>query len=248
MNKLQKGLAYLTLASAALITGCSDNGPSKREEALLKVRAHEAAVHPSNLLALARNTQIPTDSLIAYDDRFIWGLKRDEAVGYDYGMKRAFKKGLTPSIANQYNKRFTLRDALIFHEVGIDPAVANKYASWSGEIIDVPLLIEKDISFEDASRYNSRRFKPKDIVSLNDAGISGGLANEYPRGLSCWDIIKLHSNGISSDEIKSYAQLNKRFDSNIGVEDVIKFKRMGLSYGEIEERVKDAIIDDMITN
>ena len=61
-------------------------------------------------------------------------------------------------------------------------------------------------------------------------------------------MVALHEKGITPATVNRYAQLNKLYQARIDPYDVIAFEKMKIPFDELEQRVRNAMIDERITH
>jgi hypothetical protein len=246
---IKHGLTYLTLGVATLLGSSCGNDIN---EALLKERAGQVDVDARTLRAVVSNSSISADSLVGYDGRFLKEVEKKSKDSLTWPLTNsltwAYNSGLFPSIANQYDKRFSLDDVKMFHRCDIGSEVANQYAVWGGEVREIPTLVENGIAAEEALRYDTDRFSLTSVSDLHRSNIGGNLAGEYHQEFTGDDILILHKEGILPSEANPYAELNSEFGTRISVEDVVTFKHRGISYETIADRAEKTMLDKIIIN
>lgn len=232
------------LGILASLAGCGINPADKTE---LQAKANSVGVGKNYLTDVAVNSSVPADSLAQYNPRFFDKKRTDNIMGFDVFLKTAYERGITPSVANAYDERFSFNDIWNFQEMGIKAETANPYAVL-GKPEDVIGLIRNRVPVEEALKYDRNRFSLTDILHLYSAKISGDVANAYARAFSSPEIMAFNQVGISSNDVNRYISLNERFGVKIDSRDIIYFRVMGVSYETIAKIAHESMLEEMISN
>ena len=246
MQTLRKKATGPVLGLGILVASLAGCGGNDIDKVKLKERAKQAKVYTSYLVSIAVNSEVPEDSLVQYDDRFFDVKRAENNFGFDLLFGKAYNRGIIPSVANAYNKRFDLGDVWMLHDENIKPEIVNPYANFLGTTEEITTLIKNKVSAEEALKYNGNRFYLMDILNLHASKITGDLANAYDLEFSSEEILTLNNTGISPEEANKYAKLNSDYGANISIDDIIKFEKEKIPYETIEDIAKKAVLEKRI--
>ncbi|HLD12775.1 MAG TPA: hypothetical protein VJB87_04235 [Candidatus Nanoarchaeia archaeon] len=178
--------------------------------------------------------------------------------------------GITPVVANSYDRK--IRNGYGWHSKGIialvqggvTPEVASKYKGYfdNSETIIRAAIVHFDPG--SIHSYQTRIFGKETAqwaLPLYEKGITPGEANALDTGIFMdnnvreWEVnsqrfqqmVALHEKGITPATVNRYAQLNKLYQARIDPYDVIAFEKMKIPFDELEQRVRNAMIDERIT-
>jgi len=186
-------------------------------------------------------------------------------------VKSLYDKKIYPSIANKYNDKFDFWDISYLNGANISPELADKFED---RFTANDMVVLKDLSFEDINKY-SGEFSSHSIRDLSARGVDPAYANDYvgtrftpyhdlgplfkakvPMESSLKyseefggkEIAILYENSISPENTEKFLELNKKYGSRIDAQDMVAFKKEGSSYREIEEKVREVMINNRIIN
>ncbi|MEK6862183.1 MAG: hypothetical protein AABY07_09535 [Nanoarchaeota archaeon] len=293
---LTKKLGSIVLVGlAGLLSGCNKGeGDSHNIKDLPKAESPASRISPIPIEPDAESRPSAQDLIVL---RFQYDGKDKEIVLPDYASESFKKSGLTSNTANQYNPRFHRYGyfgLVDLHRAGITPEIANSYdrrfdvdaiiklrqrnieprsANAFDERFasyDVFVLIGAGITSEEANRYRfdnahgivdlrdnkitsdtansyDPRFTSSNIIDLIKNEVPSEVANSYRGKFRAWAISVLFKAGIKPEQANPYLVINEKYDTKIDPEDITRFINEGISPETIERLAREEDLKKAIT-
>jgi len=151
-------------------------------------------------------------------------------------IKELHKNGIEPAVANGYATRFIYDAVINLQKAGIPSHIANRFDEKFSpkSIIE---LHEERITAKEANKYLSERVQPEMVVELAKRGITPEMRRAY-HSFSPADILILRGVGVPPEVAKEYqSSFHKATDirslhvQKISPEEAARFGKLNLIYG-----------------
>jgi hypothetical protein len=170
-----------------------------------------------------------------------------------YGVLVLARNGVLPDIANPLGERLDSWDIVALSKGDVtDPSIVNSYVekfySIGGK--EIAHLVNSGSSariteewrkyeFKVSGKYDIKRsFSFWQIGKLHEAGKNPMDVAQYDQRFSPTDVYHLVMGDISAQESDKYMDLNSKYGSKIGGEDISRYKEEGISFIEVREQAR----------